>query len=200
MRVIQRIPAETIRGTHMHTEVHIHGTVMVRSGVSQVEIEQALAPWLSYVDIESLTEAKSAHQDEPGVVFDKRRRMLEICWTGWVGRNFQRSLEAAFEALSPYSEEAAGVEVTYYQEDGRDEHGMVFVGPTPESVQEIQRGYMLEDLKVLLGRHFGDAEISEVLGLVNQLFDRRFAQGAPVREAGTPERAFRSPAGKKHLH
>ena len=119
----------------MHTEVHIHGTVLVRPGVAQNEIEQALAPWLSYVDIDSLVEAKSAHQDEPGIVFDKRRRMLEICWTGWVGRNFQRSLEAAFEALSPYSEEAAGVEVTYYQEDGRDEHGMVFVGPTAEAIQ-----------------------------------------------------------------
>ena len=119
----------------MHTEVHIHGTVLVRPGVAQNEIEQALAPWLSYVDIDSLAEAKSAHQDEPGIVFDKRRRMLEICWTGWVGRNFQRSLEAAFEALSPYSEEAAGVEVTYYQEDGRDEHGMVFVGPTAEAIQ-----------------------------------------------------------------
>lgn len=184
----------------MHTEVHIHGTVLVRLGVAQNEIEQALAPWLGYVDIESLAEAKSAHQDEPGIVFDKRRRMLEICWTGWVGRNFQRSLEAAFEALSPYSEEAAGVEVTYYQEDGRDEHGMVFVGPTAEAIQEVQRRYMLEDMKALLGRHFDDAEIGEVVGLVNQLFDRRFAQGAPVREAGVPERAFRSPSGKKHLH
>lgn len=184
----------------MHTEVHIHGTVMVRPGVTQNELEQALAPWLSYVDIESLVEAKSAHQDEPGVVFDKRRRVLEICWTGWVGRNFQRALEAAFEALSPYSEEAAGVEVTYYQEDGRDEHGMVFVGPTSEAIQETQRRYMLEDLKVLLGRHFGEAEISEVAGLVNQLFDRRWAEGAPPREAGVAERPSRPAAGKKHLH
>ena len=184
----------------MHTEVHIHGNVLLRAGVAQNEIEQALAPWLSYVDIESLAEAKSAHQDEPGIVFDKRRRMLEICWTGWVGRNFQRSLEAAFEALSPYSEEAAGVEVTYYQEDGRDEYGMVFVGPSAESIQDMQRRYMLEDLQALLGRHFSDAEIGEVVGLVNQLFDRRFAQGTPARETGTTERAVRVPGGKKHLH
>lgn len=184
----------------MHTEVHIHGTVMVRSGVTQNELEQALAPWLSYVDIDSLAEAKSAHQDEPGVVFDKRRRMLEICWTGWVGRNFQRALEAAFEALSPYSEEAAGVEITYYHEDGRDEHGMVFVGPTSDAIQDAQRRTMVEDLKALLGRHFGEAEIGEVVGLVNQLFDRRWAEGAPSREAGVPEHAPRSPAGKKHLH
>lgn len=184
----------------MHTEVHIHGAVMIRPGVAQGEIEQALSPWLSYVDIDNLAEAKSAHQDEPGIVFDKRRRMLEICWTGWVGRNFQRSLESAFESLSPYSEEAAGVEVTYYQDDGHDEHGMVFVGPTAESIQEVQRRYMVEDLQALLGRHFGDAEIGEVVGLVNQLFDRRFAQGVQSKEGAAPERAIRVPAGKKHLH
>jgi len=184
----------------MHTEVHIHGAVPVRPGVTQSELEQALAPWLGYVDIESLAEAKSAHQDEPGIVFDKRRRVLEICWTGWVGRNFQRALESACEALSPYSEEAAGMEVTYYHEDGRDEHGMVFVGPTADSIQEAQRRYMIEDLQALLGRHFGDAEIGEVVGLVNQLFDRRWAEGAPAREAGVQERMPRPHAGKKHLH
>jgi len=184
----------------MHTEVHVHGTVMVRQGVTQGEIEQALAPWFSYVDIDSLVEAKSANQDEPGVVFDKRRRMLEICWTGWVGKNFQRALENACEALSPYSEEAAGVEVTYYHEDGRDENGMVFVGPTAEAILDAQRRTMLEDLKSLLGRHFGEGEISEVAGLVNQLFDRRWAEGAPPRDASVPERAPRPPVGKKHLH
>ncbi len=184
----------------MHTEVHIHGTVLVRPGVTQNELEQAIAPWLSYVDIESLAEAKSAHQDEPGIVFDKRRRVLEICWTGWGGRIFQRALEAAFDALSPYSEEAAGVEVTYYHEDGRDERGMVFVGPTSDAIQEAQRRYMAEDLKALLARHFDEAAIGEVVGLVNQLFDRRWSEGAPARETDIPERVARPHAGKKHLH
>jgi len=77
-----------------------------------------------------------------------------------------------------------------------------FVGPTAESIQEVQRRYMVEDMQALLARHFGDAEISEVVGLVNQLFDRRFAQGAPAasKEAGTTERAVRVPSSKKHLH
>ena len=183
----------------MHTEVHVHGTVPLRSGAAQTELEQALAPWLEYVDIENLSEARSANQDEPGVVFDKRRRVLEICWTGWVGRNFQRALDAAFEALSPYAEEAAGVEVTYYHEDGRDERGMAFVGPTPASILDAQRRAMNEDLTALLSRHFGEAEIGEVVGLVNQLFDRRWAEGAPTREADVSERMPRNP-GKRHLH
>jgi hypothetical protein len=183
----------------MHTEVHIHGTVALRSGVTQAELEQALAPWLGYVDIESLAEARSAHQDEPGLVFDRRRRVLEICWTGWVGKNFQKALESAFEALCPFSEDAAGVEVTYYQEDGRDEHGMVFVGPSTDSIEGAQRRYMIEDLQALLGRHFSDAETSEVVGLVNQLFDRRYSERGATPSTGTQQVPQRS-GGKRHLH
>ena len=183
----------------MHTEVHVHGTVALRSGATQAEVEQALAPWLEYVDIENLSEARSANQDEPGVVFDKRRRVLEICWTGWVGRNFQRAIDAAFEALSPYTEEAAGVEVSYYYEDGRDERGIAFVGPTAGSVLDAQRRVMNEDLTALLSRHFGEAEISEVLGLVDSLFERRWPEGSPARDADVRGRLPRSP-GRKHLH
>src|SRR6266571_4157117 len=126
----------------MHTEVHVHGTVLLKSGVSQTDIELALRHWFDYVDVDGLADARSAHQDEPGIVFDRRRRSLDICWTGYVGRNFQHSLEGAFESLSPYSEEAAAVEVSYYQEDGQDEHSWVFVGPTrrrtgPRSVPAV---------------------------------------------------------------
>jgi len=90
--------------------------------------------------------------------------------------------------------------VTYYHDDGRDERGMVFVGPTTDAIQEAQRRYMAEDLKVLLARHFDEAAIGEVVGLVNQLFDRRWAEGAPARETDVPERSMRPHAGKKHLH
>ena len=57
----------------MHTEVHVHGTVSLRNGVTQPEVEQALRPWLDYVDIDGLSDARSAIQDEPGIVFDRRR-------------------------------------------------------------------------------------------------------------------------------
>jgi len=47
--------------------------------------------------------------------------------------------------------------VSYYQEDGQDEHSWVFVGPTPESIRDMQRRRMIDDLSALLARHFGDA-------------------------------------------
>jgi len=180
----------------MHTEVHIHGTVLLKSGVSQTEIEQALRPWLDYVDVDGLADARSAHQDEAGIVFDRRRRALDICWTGYVGRNFQHSLEGAFDLLSPYSEEATAVEVSYYHEDGQDEHSWAFVGPTPASIREMQRRRMVEDISALLARQFGDAEVREVVALVEQLFVRTGTEES--RERGLPRP---SPAsGKKHLH
>ena len=180
----------------MHTEVHVHGTVLLRNGVSQTDIELALRAWFDYVDVDGLADARSAHQDEPGIAFDRRRRALEICWTGYVGRNFQHSLEGAFGSLSPYSEEAAAVEVSYYHEDGQDEHSWVFVGPSPESIRDMQRRRMIDDLSALLGRHFGDAEIGEVTALVNQLFARHATEGPQDR---TQTRSTGA-SGKKHLH
>src|SRR5258708_8982956 len=137
----------------MHAEVHVDGMVLLKNGVSQTDIELALRQWFDYVDVDGLADARSAHQDEPGIVFDRRRRSLDICWTGYVGRNFQHSLEGAFESLSPYSEEAAAVEVSYYQEDGQDGHSWGFVGPTPESIPDMQKRRMCTNHSALLSRH-----------------------------------------------
>jgi hypothetical protein len=188
----------------MHTEVHVHGAVPLKSGVTQAEVEQALRAWLDYVDLDGLADATSAHQDEPGVVFDRRRRVLDICWTGWVGRNFQRALEISFEALCAHAEQAAGVEVTYYHEDGRDEHSMAFVGPSLEAIQEEQRRSMIEDVSGLLSRHFAEAEISEVLQHVHQLFERRWntsGAGSTTSSGRTSTPSTpRASSSKKHLH
>ncbi|MSQ70428.1 MAG: hypothetical protein EXR27_03920 [Betaproteobacteria bacterium] len=185
----------------MHTEVHVHGTIPLKSGASSADIEQALRPWLDYVDVENLGEARSAHEDEPGIVLDRRRRALDICWTGWVGRNFQNSLEAAFVALSPYSDEATAIEVSYYQEEGQDEHGWVFVGPSVESIQEMQRRRMADDVAALLSRQFSEVEVGEVVALVDQLYVRRWADsGAPALEPGRIQGRTARSTGKKHLH
>jgi len=86
--------------------------------------------------------------------------------------------------------------VSYYQEDGQDEHSWVFVGPTPDAIREMQRRRMMDDLSALLSRHFGDAEIGEVHALVNQLFARRGAEAPQDRAQARPGGA----SGKKHLH
>ena len=77
---------------------------------------------------------------------------------------------------------------------------MVFVGPNQESIEATQRRYMIEDLQALLGRHFSEGETGEVIGLVNQLFDRRWAERGAAPTTGTTERAQRFPGSKRHLH
>jgi len=182
----------------MRTEVHVHGTVPLRHGVNLADIEAALRPWLEYIDEETLADARSAYEDEPGVNFDAQQRVLEICWTGDVGRNFRETIEVALQALNPFTERAAEVEVTYYYEDGQDEFGIVFVGPTPEAIHEAQRQAMIEDVSHLLSRQFGEAEIGEVVALLNKLFSRT-APGAEG-EGATTQQFIMAPSNRRRLH
>jgi hypothetical protein len=183
----------------MRSEVHVHGTIQLRSGVSQSQIEAALQPWLDYLDVDNLDEAKSINRDEPGVVFDQRRRLLEICWSGDVGRNFRKVLEDCMQALGRFSDHATEIALSYYHEDGHDEMAIVFVGPSTDAIYEAQRKRMIEDISNLLGRHFGQQEIAEVVAHINDLFSRSAAQrGTSGGElASEPVPVFR---GRKHLH
>ena len=182
----------------MRTEVHVHGAVPMRHGVTAAQIETALKPWLDYIDEDSLADARSAYEDEPGISFDGKQRLLEMCWTGDVGRNFREHIEAALQSLNPYTEQAAEIEVTYYHEDGQDEYGVVFVGPTPEAIHEAQRLAMVEDVTHLLSRQFGEVEIAEVVTIVNQLFSR--TPGGSVRETTPSFQSSVAPTNRRRLH
>ena len=185
----------------MRMEAHIHGTVLLRAGTTTTQIEEALRPWLEYIDEDNMADAKSVHPDEPGLVFDRRRRVLEVCWTGDVGRSFHKTVADALAALSPFSEEATAFEVSYYLEDGKDEFSLVFVGPTQDAILEAQRGLMLEDVRNLLSRQFSDPEIAQVVALVNQLFERNVKSGTSNTQTSTsPSEPMPMPAGRKHLH
>jgi len=185
----------------MRTEVHVHGTIPLRSGTALTQIEAALQPWLDYLDVESLDELKSVHRDESGLVFDSRRRLLEICWTGDVGRNFRKIVEDSLQALCRYTEQATEIQLSYYHEDGRDEVGIVFVGPSSESIHEAQRRRMVEDLSNLLSRHFNQQEVSEMVNHINELFSRSWLQqGGATGQVELATEPVRSSRGRKHLH
>ena len=183
----------------MRIEVHVHGNIPLRAGVTSAQIEAALKPWLEYIDEDSLADARSVYEDEPGIAFDARERLLEICWTGDVGRAFREAIESALQALNPYTERAAEIEVTYYHDDGQDELGIVFVGPTPEAIHEAQRQAMIEDVSHILARQFGDSEIGEVVAQLNELFQRT----APGTTGGRPQQATAptlAPSNRRRLH
>jgi hypothetical protein len=183
----------------MRIEVHVHGNIPLRAGVTAAQIEAALKPWLEYIDEDSLADTRSVYEDEPGIAFDSRERVLEICWTGDVGRTFREAVEVALQGLNPYTERAAEVEVTYYHDDGQDEFGIVFVGPTPEAIHEAQRQAMIEDVSHILARQFGDSEIGEVVALLNQLFQRTAPGTAGGRSAQVTAPTL-APSNRRRLH
>jgi hypothetical protein len=184
----------------MRVEVHVHGTVLLKAGTSTAQIEAAIRPWLDYVDEDNLADAKSVHPDEPGIVFDRRRRVLDVCWTGDVGRSFRQVLAEALDALNGYSEEAASFDITYYHDDGRDEFDVMFVGPTSEAIHQARRRRMMEDLQHLLSREFNETETGQVLALVNRLFEHHWQSEQEGSQSAAATEEESAPLGRKQLH
>jgi phenylpyruvate tautomerase PptA (4-oxalocrotonate tautomerase family) len=105
------------------------------------------------------------------------------------------------QALGRYCEYAAEIQLSFYHDDGRDEIGIVFVGPSGESVREAQRRRMVEDISNLLSRHFDQQEISEVVSHINEMFTRHWAQrGAAGEQEVVAEQPAVGGRGRRHLH
>lgn len=170
----------------MRTEVHVHGSIFLCKGVRLSQVDQALRPWLDYLDVDTIADAHSLEREEPGISFDPKERVVNVCWTGEVGRSFQGRLSEAFHNLGPLSEYASEVEVTYYPEGGDDEFYQMFVGPTPEAIHEFRRQCVVEDVSNLLSRHLGKGEVEQVGALINQLFDATAATREHTGDESAP--------------
>ncbi len=185
----------------MRTEVHVHGSLYLRKGVTLPQIETGLRQWMEYLDAENISEMRSLEPNEPGVSYDQAARVLDICWTGEVGRTFQRNLQATLADMSTLLEHASEIEITFYHEDGRDEFQLLFAGPSAEAIHQVQRRLMLTDVAGLLSRHFGPDEVKRVETMVNELFDQDWEKKATQTEADfQPSGSLIQFRGKKHLH
>ncbi|HTP94512.1 MAG TPA: DUF6806 family protein [Burkholderiales bacterium] len=186
----------------MRMEVHVHGNIPLCKGVSRNQIETALNPWLDYLDVDSIDEAKSLEPEEPGIALDDKDRVLSMCWTGDIGRSFHRRLEESLQQLGPYAEEAAEVEVSVYHDNGEEEYRIIFVGPTPESIRQAERNRMVDDIAALLSRRFDQQAVDEVLNVVHGLFERDWAGGGGS-SSGSESTSGSQPhvrPHRKHLH
>lgn len=184
----------------MRMEVHVHGSAFLCKGVRLSQVEQALRPWLEYLDVDTLAEAVSLEREEPGIVFDARERTLNICWTGDVGRSFHNRLNEAFHHLGPLTEYASEIEVTYYPEHGEDEFYQMFVGPTPEAIHEFRRQCVVEDVSNMLSRHLDKQEVNQVAALINQMFDTQLAASRAAGEHNLSSTVIPLHPRNKHLH
>jgi phenylpyruvate tautomerase PptA (4-oxalocrotonate tautomerase family) len=184
----------------MRMEVHVHADIPILEGVSRKQIEQALAPWLEYLDAENLSDVKSLEPEEPGLRFDEKELILYLCWTGEIGKSFHAAFDKSLDQLGPYCYEAVEVDLTIYGDNDEQENRLLFVGPTAQAIHEAQRRCMVEDIGALLGRHFGKERVAEVMVLVNDMFDRDWKEKAV--EGKQPERSFEHlpRPSRKHLH
>lgn len=199
-------------------EIHVHGEVPLRPEVSFEQLQEALKPLWKYAGARSLADgATSAYEEEPGIRMDAQSHVLNMCWTVAGDEDFRQALDEMCMALNELSSQGAAIEVTFYDaefdeddEDGdteaesRDDFVMMFVGPDPAAIMQVQRDLLVQDVVALMERHFDGAELGGVVSEIDKLFGQRFDAlvsslelGRPPRGAGGGHGGGRRP---RHLH
>ena len=201
-------------------EIHVHGQVMLRADVSIDELQDALKPLWKYAGARSLAAgAVSYYEEEPGIQFDAKEHVLQICWTVCGGEDFRQSLDELCMGLNELAEQGAAIEVTFYdiefdeEEDGdpeaesRDDFIMLFVGPTPAAIMQVQRDLLVQDVVHMMERHFDGSELGGVVAEIDKLFTQRFDALVNSLELGKPPRGSGGSGGHgggnrrpRHLH
>ena len=159
--------------------------------------------------------AQSAYEEEPGIKFDAPEHVLRMCWTVPGDEDFRQSLDEMCMSLNELSGEGAAIEVTFYdaefdeeeeapEAESRDDFVMLFVGPTPAAIMQVQRDLLVEDVINLMERHFDGAELGGVVAEIDKLFSQRFDALVNSLEIGKPPRGTGGSHGggrrPRHLH
>ncbi len=200
-------------------EIHVHGDVPLRAEVTFEQLQDALKPLWKYAGAKSLAAgAESAYEEEPGIKFDAATHLLTMCWTVPGDEDFRQSLDEMCMSLNDLAEQGAAIEVTFYDAqfdedeeapdaDSRDDFIMLFVGPTPAAIMQVQRDLLVQDVVNLMERHFDGSELAGVVAEVDKLFSHRFDELANSLELGKPPRGSGGTGGghgggrrPRHLH
>ena len=191
-------------------EIHVHGDVALRSDVGFDQIQEALKPLWKYAGAKSLADgAASSYEEEPGIRFEPKDHMLQMCWTVAGDEDFRQALDEMCMALNELSERGAAIEVTFYDtdfdeeegdpdEESRDDFVMLFVGPNPAAIMQVQRDLLVEDVVNLMERHFDGAELGGVVAEIDRLFSDRFDALVNSLEIGKRPRGTGGGGGSGH--
>ena len=88
--------------------------------------------------------------------------------------------------LNELAETGAAIEVSFYDtefdeddedeswSESRDDFTMLFVGPNPAAIMQVQRDLLVQDIVSMMERHFDGSELSGVVAEVDKLFAQRF--------------------------
>ncbi len=171
-------------------EIHIHGDVPLRPDVSYAQLEEALKPVWSYAGAKTMAKgAISAYDEEPGIRVDDKTHVLQMCWTVAARENFRNNLEEMCMNLNELASAGAAIEISIYdtefdEEDdegdegedteSRDDFLMLFVGPTPGDIMQVQRDMLIDDVSAVMERHFDKSDLDPVIVEIDKLFTNRF--------------------------
>ena len=191
-------------------EIHVHGQVPLRADVGYDQLQEALKPLWKYAGARSLAAgAASAYEEEPGIEFDAKTHLLQICWTVRGDEDFRQSLDDLCMALNELAEQGAALEVTFYDTEfdedeadedaeARDDFVMLFVGPTPAAIMQVQRDLLVQDVVNMMERHFDGSELGGVVAEIDKLFTQRFDALVNSLELGKPPRGLGGQGGSGH--
>lgn len=204
-------------------EIHVHGQVALKPEVTFEQVQDAMRPVWKYVGAKSLMDAAgSFYEDEPGIQFDGKDALLQMCWTTEGDDGFRQVLDEMCMNLNELAKVGAAIEVTFFdaeydeeaieddpEAESRDDFVMLFVGPDPASIMQVQRDLLVQDVVGLMERHFDGAELGGVVAAIDALFSQRFDNlvdslqlGKPPRGAGGASGGSGHGGGRKprHLH
>lgn len=192
-------------------EIHVHGQLPLRSDVGFDAIQDALKPLWKYAGARNLTDAAaSAYEDEPGITFESEEHLLQMCWTVAGDDDFRQVLDEVCMNLNEVAALGAAIEVTFYDTDfddegeqapegeSRDDFVMLFVGPNPAAIMQVQRDLLVQDVVSMMERHFDGAELGGVVAEVDKLFAQRFDALVSSLEIGKPPRGPGGGFGSGH--
>jgi hypothetical protein len=166
-------------------EIHVHGDIALRVGTSLEQVQETLKPLWAYTGAHTLAQAAaSAYHEEPGIRFDAASAQLQMCWTVGGDLDFRQSIEEMCLGLNELAARGAAIEVSFHDmafdeedagpdEQARDDFLMMFVGPTPEAILQVQRDMLADDVMRVMERHFDTAELSGVVAEIDKLFAAR---------------------------
>ncbi|MDR3004758.1 MAG: hypothetical protein LBV14_11055, partial [Acidovorax sp.] len=159
------------------------------------------------------------YEEEPGIQYNAKDRLLQMCWTVSGDDDFRQALDDMCMGLNELAEQGSSIEVTFYdaefdeEEEGpeaqsRDDFVMLFVGPTPAAIMQVQRDLLVQDVINMMERHFDAAELSGVVTEIDKLFTQRFDSLVSSLELGKTPRGPGGAAGghggngrrPRHLH
>jgi hypothetical protein len=192
-------------------EIHVHGQLALRTEVGFDALQDALKPLWKYAGARNLTDAAaSAYEDEPGITFESDEHLLQMCWTVAGDNDFRQVLDEVCMNLNEVAALGAAIEVTFYDTDfdddddqapegeSRDDFVMLFVGPNPAAIMQVQRDLLVQDVVSMMERHFDGAELGGVVAEVDKLFAQRFDALVSSLEIGKPPRGPGGGFGSGH--